>query len=391
MRRLRGIIIGVLLLGGSIFAAEIYLRSHQEVSTQLLSQNDPFVGWTPSQEFYLTPPTSQVIRQYTDLETPINVRYDAQGFRIGQEVPTQPNHLLFMGDQCTLASNVKEEQTFISLWQNKQDQHLQRFSLRSGRFINAAQPQGCPLIWLLQDSARFSQLRTEFVICVVEPQTFENDLLIRRTVTFNHLGHPVSSKHPYALAEKNKQPTQIDNVLQSQLAKLTIPLLRELFLGSNSDKPNSPENKSLRTELINSPDSATSLTLALEPLIELRNRVRERGGQILIVYLPDATELLQLQKRKPKNQPPVILTNQNQQTAKQQTFVFRDAVRKFAVEQQFRLCDTTDFLNREADPEQLFSTDGNRLSLTGHQKVSEVLMDYFSAKTARTEPNKEQK
>ncbi len=379
----------MLLLGGVILSAEYYLRTHKEFSAKLLKKGDRFAGWEPSETLYLLPPVSGISKQYSDSGKLIEIRYDEMGFRIARKVPTQKNHILFLGDETTLATNLHAEQTFISIWQQKQDQHLKQFSLRSGRFINAAQPDGCPLLWLLQDSSRMSRTPVQFVICVITPQTFTNDFHVRRTVTFNNQGFPTNGNHPYAQPVESKQPTQFDRLLQSQLVKLSLPVLRKLFLGSDSTANKLASQSNLGTELINSAEREVLANLALKPLIELKKIVQSRGSDLIIVYLPNITELIkQQQQKRTTKEPPVILATETRQAIlSDETWTYRNTVQNFAIKQQIRICDASNELLKEQEPAELFSGDGNRLSIKGHQKIAEILMDYFSARTADSQSN----
>ncbi len=376
----------MLLLGGVIFSAEHYLRSNEEVTAKWLKKADRFAGWKPSETMYLLPSVSRTIKQFSDSGKLIDVRYDENGFRIGRAAPTQNNHILFLGDECTLATNVEAEQTFIAAWQKKQDRHLQQFSLRSGRFINAAQPDGCPLLWLLQDSSRFGRTSVQFVLCVLTPQSFENDFRVRRVVTFDEQGMPISGNHPYARPVESKQPTQFDSLFQSQLVKLGLPLLRELFLGGGSSVDQTPLLKSFGTDLISSTEQEFLALLALEPLIELRQSIRSRGGEMILVYLSDVKEIAKLQKRATKKLPVVLATDSRRAVISEQSWNYHDVVRNYAIKHQIRFCDTSVFFTQQQSPEEYYSKDGIRLSLKGHQKIAELLMEYFSAKTAGSQP-----
>ncbi len=377
----------MLLLGGVIFSAEYYLRTNEEASAKLLKKADRDAGWKPSETMYLLSPASRTVKQFSDSGKLIDVRYDENGFRIGRAAPTQKNHILFLGDECTLATNVEAEQTFIAAWQKKQDQHLQQFSLRSGRFINAAQPDGCPLLWLLQDPSRFGRTSVQFVLCVLTPQSFENDFRVRRTVTFDEQGIPISGNHPYVRPVESKQPTQFDSLFQSQLVKLGLPVLRELFLGGGVPADQAPLLKSFGTDLISSTEQEFLALLALEPLIELRKSIRSRGGKMILVYLSDVKEIAKLQREKSTKKLPFMLaTDSRRAVISEETWNYHDVVRNYAIKHQIRFCDTSVFFNQQQSPEEYFSKDGIRLSLKGHQKIAELLMEYFSAKTAGSQP-----
>lgn len=378
----------MLLLGGVIFSAEYYLRTNEEASVKLLKNTNPFAGWKPSETMYLLPPVSRTIKQFSDSGKLIDVRYDKNGFRIGRAAPTQKDHILFLGDECTLATNVEAEQTFIAAWQKMQDQHLQQFSLRSGRFINAAQPDGCPLLWLLQDSSRFGRTSVQFVLCVLTPQSFENDFRVRRVITFDEQGVPISGNHPYARPVESKQPTQFDSLFQSQLVKLALPVLRELFLGGGGySTDQAPLRKSFGTDLISSSEQEFLALLALDPLIELRKSIRSRGGEMILVYLSDVKEIAKLQRVKSTKKLPVVLaTDSRRAVISKESWNYHDVVRNYAIKHQIRFCDTSIFFTQQQTPEDYFSKDGIRLSLKGHQKIAELLMEYFSAKTAGSKP-----
>ncbi len=372
----------MLMLGGILYLAEYSLRSNESVSRDLLKKSDPLAGWTPSTTAYLQPPVSRTIKQFSDSGELIDVRYDENGFRIGRTRPTQKNHILFLGDECTLAANVEAEQTFIELWQKKQDHHLQQFSLRSGRFINAAQPDGCPLLWLLQDSDRQGRVSVQFVLCVLTPRCFENDFRIRRTVTFNEQGLPIRGNHPYARPVESKQSTQFDGLLQTQLFKLSLPVLRELFLGREQVGNQTSMLKSFGKDIISQSEQELLALMALEPLLELRKSIRSRGGEMILVYLPDLKEIVKLQK-KSSSHPPVFMAKQSSEAVMtQRTWNYHEAVLNYAIEHRIRICDTAEFFIREQSPEEYFSKDRIRPSIKGHQKIAELLMEYFSTKTA---------
>ncbi len=386
MLKIRGIIVGILLLAGVIVSAEYYLRSDKSSSLKLSPQTVRFAGWKPSETMYLTPPVSRTIKQTAESGRLINVRYDENGFRVGPKKPTQKNHILFLGDECTLATNVEAEQTYIAIWQEKQDRYLKQFSLRSGRFVNAAQPDGCPLLWLLQDHNRFARFPVKFVMCVLTPQSFRNDLQVRRSITFDSQGFPVSGYHPYARPLESKQPTQFDNLIQSQLVKLGIPILRELFLGKETDKNQGSALKRIESDLISSSEREALAMMALEPLIELRERIRSRGGEVILVYLPDMGEVLTLKRKMSSGKTPVLLaTKTGQAVLDEKSQNYRNIVRDFAQKHQFRLCDTSTFFISDQSPERYFSEDRIRLSIEGHEKIAELLMDFFSDKTAESQ------
>ncbi len=361
MPRIRFLILGLLLVSGAVIAAELALRHNYEDACVQLGLNGGDAGWSPCETGFLQAPANRVIRYPVRPGDAVDLRYDANGFRVTAETTDDDRQpTIFLGSRRVLAPDLPAEQTFVGLWESSTTGFPSQQVV-----LNGGMPRGCPLLWQLQFDTRLATTSARRLICVIGVDSCENDFIVRRSIKFDAQGRPQIGLHPGKSAEPKSNAAQ-ELIEQYRLVQVGLPMIGNVFFGREpaSDPFESrlqlSANGSLTTELIEQ---------ALVPLIDLSQRASSRGTKLTVVYLPTADELA-LQAGISQSERDSLVEN------------CRSVARDFTARHQLEFLDLTTHLVEDEAGSRLFRPDGRRLTESGHQRVSKVLSEAFTPRLA---------
>lgn len=273
----RGGVGAVIGLAALIALAEVGLRIHSlstppVPTTRRLPAPLAVTSWTTG--WSLRPSAKQTI--HPDDRDSFVFRTNRWGLR--GEDPAVPKpagvyRIVCLGDACLLGPEYPEPATFAP----QLEAALQAGTNYRVEVLNAALPMGSPSLALIQAERIATLLQPDAVLLVIDAQDIVQDLALRKWITRDRQGQPVSCAPPEAAAPAKPQMlTRLRNEF-----RLVDYCWNRLSTELSEDRDRTPAPSRRGSEV--SPD-VVARTLA--PLSELQRRCVAQHQSLLIVATP---------------------------------------------------------------------------------------------------------
>jgi len=274
------------------------------------------------------------------------------------EKPINAVRIILYGDSFVEAFQVRLEDTF-----GKQLEALLESNTGKAKYgtINAGMSGYTPMLYYLHYSKRAFKYRPDIVIMFYNGRQALGDQLYVKYATFDENGMPLRCTHP---ALKEVQQTLLDQYYNYLKANLKLINFVEIRVNMFFAKLRMPGSVKSSINAVNYSNRKEMWETSFHILKGFRMKVKEKGGVLIVAYLPSRMEMEEIADIKKAG-------------LGYDTHPDASVISNFCKENGFPFIDLSPYLEKWHDKPIFFVHDGH-LTRAGHRAVANALYEFLT-------------